>query len=226
VRPPLSQAVRVKLCGITREEDVRAAVAAGADAVGFVFAASSPRRVTAESASRLADLLPPFVAAVGVFAGDTAAQVREIAKAASIHVVQVHGDGVARELLADPRGLRVIPAVRLASAADASDLASRFPGAPAILCDSAARSDREGGSGVAFPWEWIERGENAAAGKGVATPIVLAGGLTPENVAEAVRRVRPHAVDVSTGVETAPGVKDARLMAAFVAAAKGALRPE
>lgn len=208
--------VRVKICGITRDEDARAAAAAGADAVGFVFAATSPRRVTAETARRLAALLPPFVTAVGVFAGEPASRVREIAREAALRVVQVHGDDVAREIAAEPRGLAVIAAARLASADDARGLDARFPGAAAILCDSAARTEtgREGGTGVAFPWEWLR-------GVALGSPLVLAGGLTPENVAEAVRVARPYAVDVSTGVESSPGVKDARRVAAFVAAAKG-----
>lgn len=209
---------RVKICGITREEDALAAVAAGADALGFVFAESSPRRVAPETARRLAALLPPTVAAIGVFASAGAERIRAIAREANCRVAQVHGEEAARELLrdADP-SLLVIPAVRLASASDARALPGRFPGAAALLCDSAApaESGREGGTGVAFPWEWL-------AGVALDLPLVLAGGLTPENVALAIRAVRPAAVDVSTGVEAAPGVKDERRVAAFVAAARAA----
>jgi len=211
--------VRVKICGITRAADAHAAAAAGADAIGLVFAASSPRRVAPDAARAIAAALPPFVAAVGVFAGESPERVREIASEAGLSVVQVHGDDAARALAADPRGLRVIAAARLASADDARTLRGRFPGAVAILCDSAGKLGqtpfREGGTGVAFPWEWL-------VGIDVGAPLVLAGGLTPENVAEAARRVRPWAVDVSTGVESAPGVKDAARIAAFVGAVRGA----
>ncbi len=207
-------AVRVKICGITRLEDALAAGAAGADAIGLVFADSSPRRVSTARAREIVAALPPFATAVGVFGRAPAARVREVAREAGLAVVQVHGEEAALELLSRPEGLVVIPAVRIGVAADSERLA-RFAGARAILCDSAARSDREGGTGVPFPWEWLEGVPRPA-------PLVLAGGLTPENVAAAVRRVRPYAVDVSTGVESAPGAKDRSRVAAFVAAAKGA----
>lgn len=196
--------VRVKICGITNLEDALAAVEAGADALGFNFLAAAPeaRRVTPEQAAAISERLPPFVACVGLVSRAEA----DAALASGMHALQVYGDAPA-----GPRAIRVFPV------AEAADLAAIQPHAgriAAALLDARVPG-KLGGTGRTIPWEL------AAQAKRYGVPIILAGGLTPENVADAVRIARPYAVDVSSGVESAPGRKDAGKMKAFVAAAKG-----
>ena len=210
--------VRIKICGITHPDDLADAIAAGADAVGLNFHAPSPRYVSPEQAATLLARLPPFVEPVGVFVRHTLAVAqRHLESLARIRVVQVHG-GPAEVVVASPH--IYVPAFQVR---DSSDLlailaylrechrADAMPGA--ILVDGYAPG-MVGGTGRAAPWDLLE-------GFAPGLPLILAGGLTPDNVAEAVRIVRPFAVDVAGGVESSPGRKDRGKVRAFVQAARG-----
>lgn len=201
--------VKVKICGITTSEDALHAAACGADAVGLVFYAKSPRCVRPERAREIVAALPPFVAAVGLFVNEAPARIREIAGFCALDAIQLHGDEAPQECFLPP--YRVIKALRVRDAASLDGL-DRWPVA-ALLLD-AWSTDSYGGTGQSFDWSLASR----AAGR----PFILAGGLTPENVAAAVRSVRPYAVDVSSGVEAAPGRKDPAKVEAFIQAAKTA----
>lgn len=203
--------LRVKICGITRPEDALVAAEAGADAIGLVFA-PSPRRVTLEQAALILRVLPPLVTPVALFVDEAPEQIEFHCRTLGIRTVQLHGDEppeVAHRL----EGLCLIKAFRIETVADLAALKG-YP-AEAYLLDSRVAGQR-GGTGVAFDWTLAERAGHY--GK-----IILAGGLTPDNVAEAVRRVRPYAVDTSSGVESEPGKKDPAKVRDFVDAAKSAL---
>jgi len=203
----------VKLCGLRRPEDVRAAVAAGADAVGFNLWPGSKRFVAPADAAALVALLPPHVAAVAVLVNPTRDELLAAVAASGVHAVQLHGD----EPAALVEGLPVpfLKALRVSAAADL-DAAPAWiaAGAAALLLD--APSAGFGGAGVPFDWSLAR----AAVERGLR--FALAGGLEPGNVAAAVRAVRPWAVDVASGIEAAPGMKDPARMAAFVAAVRSA----
>lgn len=201
---------RIKICGLTREEDVDAAVAAGADAIGFVFYPPSPRYVTPQRAAELVSRLPPFVSAVGLFVNAAPQEIEATLAAVPLHVLQFHGD----ESEADCRRFHrpYLKAARVTPEMDLVQYAARYPSAQAILLD--AFVDGYGGGGKTFDWSLIPQE--------LAGVIVLSGGLDAANVGEAVRRVRPAAVDVSSGVEAAKGIKDAARIAAFVAAVRAA----
>ncbi len=189
---------RVKVCGITRPEDAMAGVEEGVDALGFVFYAKSPRYITPEKAKSIITLLPPFVVAVGVFVNETASRIHRIIRACGIHAVQLHGEESAEFC----QGLetKVIKAFRVNSAAhDLSPTLAEYA-VDAILLDAYV-GDIPGGTGKTFPWE------KAAEVKGHG-PLILAGGLTPDNVGDAISCVHPYAVDVSSGVEVRLGCKD------------------
>ena len=199
---------RVKICGITRLEDALAAVAGGADALGFMFYEPSPRFIRPEAAAQIIRQLPPFVARVGVFVNADEAAVRQAVAASGIDTLQFHGDEppefCARFALTTYKAFRL---------RDPSSLENcrRYPNM-AWLLDSYVPG-QHGGTGATFNWDL------AVEAKKLNPHIILAGGLTPENAAEAVRRVDPYALDVSSGVESAPGHKDAGRVRAFIAAA-------
>jgi phosphoribosylanthranilate isomerase len=203
--------VKVKICGLTNVEDALAAVAAGADFLGFVLWERSPRHVTVESAREIARQLPPGTARVGVFVDATIEQVMLSLRVCDFSGLQFHG----QETPAYCRqfGVMTTKAFRIRDAASLSAL-SAFD-TDAFLLDSQVEG-RPGGTGETFDWTL------AAQAKKFDKPIFLAGGLTPQNVAAAVRAVRPFAVDVSTGVEVSPGKKDHQKMRDFVAAARAA----
>lgn len=204
--------VKVKICGITDPEDALAAVAAGADALGFVFYRESPRHIFPEEAARIIGLLPPFVQAVGLFVNEEPATVNQIADLCRIDLVQVHGDEPA-----DYCGLirrRVLKAFRIRALTCLEPLDAYHTAG--FLLDAYSPSCY-GGSGTTFNWEIAREAVNRHQ------RIVLAGGLTPDNVAEAVRQVQPWGVDVSSGVERAPGRKDHQKVREFIRAAKEAL---
>lgn len=201
--------VRVKICGITRLEDALAAVRLGADALGFNFWPKSKRYCAPEVAAGIVSRLPPFVAAVGVFVNPSRAELKRVVARTGIGVVQLHGDEPPELLAAVPRP--VIKAIRVESADSLAEL-ERFPAA-AFLLDTPTAGF--GGSGKTFDWRLIR-------GAGKKAPILLAGGLTPANVAGAVKQVKPYGVDVASGVESAPGLKDVRKMRRFITAAKEA----
>lgn len=201
----------VKICGVTSEEDALLAVAMGADAVGFVFA-PSPRQIAPQKAADIAKRLPTEIVTVGVFRDETRQRVVDTIHHTRLRAVQLHG----RETPGDSHWIRQrVPLVIKAFAGGdpALDTADDY-GADAILIDSATP-----GSGDVFDWSLAEGAPSNRR-------VILAGGLTPANVADAVRVVRPWGVDVASGVESAPGRKDATKMRAFVAAAKGAEPPE
>jgi phosphoribosylanthranilate isomerase len=204
---------RVKICGITRQEDSELAASLGASAVGFVFWPRSPRFVEPSRARDIVRLLPPFVTAVGVFVDQPAGHVKDVASVVGLGAVQLHGNedlGFCRAI-----GRRMIKA---ASVEQAVALAGFWPEDVTLLLD-AMDADRKGGTGRTIDWA----GAALLASRRL---VILAGGLTPENVGDAIRRVRPFAVDVSSGVESSPGVKDEARMRAFfaaVAATEGAL---
>ena len=196
---------RVKICGLTRPEDVDAAVAAGVDAVGLVFHPASPRAVTAEQAAILCERLPPFVAAVGLFVDATESQIRAVLDRVPLDLLQFHGDEPPGDC--GRFGRRWIKALRMRPGLDLVAQARTYRGAAGLLLD-AFDPVLAGGTGRTFDWGRIP--------PHLELPIVLAGGLRPDNVAEAIRRVRPFAVDVSGGVESAKGIKDPVKISAFL----------
>jgi phosphoribosylanthranilate isomerase len=196
---------RVKICGITREEDAKAAVAAGCDAIGLVFYRPSPRYVSPEQAARIVAGLPPFVSAVGLFVNADTDEIRKIRQQVGLDLLQFHGDESPEEC--ECHGMPYMKAVRVKPNTNLLQYAERFKHARALLLD-AFMEGVPGGTGQVFDWSIIPRA--------FPKPIVLAGGLTAENVAEAIRQVRPYAVDVSGGVELNKGIKDAARIAAFM----------
>lgn len=203
-------APRIKICGLTRVEDVQHAVHAGADAIGLVFYPPSPRYVDLPTAVRLARAVPPFVSIVGLFVNADPLTVRATLAAVPIHLLQLHGDE--DEAYCRQFDRPYIKAARVRPGMDLLQYAAAFPGAQAILLD--AFVDGYGGGGRVFDWSLVP----PALGR----PLILSGGLDAENVAAAVRRLRPEAVDVSSGVEASKGIKDVGKMRAFVAAVRAA----
>lgn len=203
---------RVKICGITDPEDALAAVAAGVDALGFVFYRESPRHIFPEEAARIIAQLPPFVQAVGLFVNEKPATVNEIADLCRLDLVQLHGDEPADYCPLIRR--RVLKAFRVRSLTCLEPMAAYHTAG--FLLDAYSPSCY-GGSGTTFNWEIARETVNRHQ------RIVLAGGLTPDNVAAAVRQVRPWGVDVSSGVESSPGKKDHQKVREFIRAAKEAL---
>lgn len=204
----MSGLFRVKICGITNTEDADHAVECGADALGFVFFAESPRCVTPEQACRIIETLPGEVTTVGLFVNEAAETITKTIDAAGIDLVQLHGDEspeFCREL-----GHPHIKALRVRDTASLADW-GQYPSA-AILLD-AWHPEKFGGTGNRCDWA-------LAADLAARTTIVLAGGLSPDNIADAVTIVKPYAVDVSSGVELKPGKKDPEKVAAFIARAR------
>ena len=196
--------IRVKICGNVTLKDTMAAVEAGADAVGFVFHARSPRVVSPKAVAVIVSHLPPFVTPVGVFVNEKPDVVRQIASDCGIHLVQLHGEE-SPQYCAELK-LSVLKGIRVCSRGDLSMLS--LYRVKAILLDAYVEGV-VGGTGTTFDWALAV--EAKAWG-----PIILAGGLTPDNVVEAISRVQPYGVDVSSGVEAAPGVKDHAKVRAFV----------
>lgn len=188
---------RIKICGVTRPDDARAAAAAGADAVGLVFYPGSDRALDLEAAAAVVAALPPFVATVGLFLDADAERVRSVLERMALDLLQFHGSEAAE--FCSGFGRPYIKAAAMASGEDPADLAAAHPRARGILADSHPAGG-SGGTGRPFSWDRLPRERGYR--------LILAGGLTPDNVAQAVRQVRPDAVDVSSGVEEARGVKD------------------
>ena len=204
-------AVRVKICGITRLQDLHAACDAGADALGFVFYEKSPRHLAIDSAAMLVRALPPFVQSVGLFVNAEPAFIERVLRAVPLDLLQFHGDETPADCMR--YGRPWIKAVRVNRDTDLLECAADFEAARGLLLDAYV-AGVPGGTGERFDWSLIP--------PRLSRPIVLSGGLTPDNVAEAVRRVRPWAVDVSSGVEAEKGIKDAHKIARFIAKAKEA----
>jgi phosphoribosylanthranilate isomerase len=199
--------LKVKICGITRTEDARAAAAAGADAIGLVFHQPSPRAVTTVTARQIVSALPPWMAKVGVFVNANPADVRRAVETVGLTAIQLHGE----ETLEYIEYLNLsIPVIKAIAVRDGWERRLAYYANLPVLLDS-ARPDAAGGTGEAWDYARFDRELRPSW-------FVLAGGLNPENVAGAVERLQPDAVDVSTGVESSPGVKDAAKMAAFMSA--------
>jgi len=203
---------RVKICGLTRGRDVRAAVSCGVDALGFVFAAGSKRVIVPQKARELVQLVPAFVARVGLFLDQDAAQVGRILEQVPLSLLQFHGGEDAA--YCRQFGLPYIKAVSMSSGHAAKQAEGKFPDAAALLIDSHAPGGL-GGTGRVLDWRRIGQ-----AGVQTGRPLILAGGLTPDNVRAAIRLVKPWAVDVSSGVEEAPGIKNVEAMRRFIEQAK------
>jgi phosphoribosylanthranilate isomerase len=213
----MSARTRIKICGLTREADVAAAVDAGADAVGFVLYPKSPRHISLDRAAALARTLPPFVSPVLLFVNAARADVEAAAAAIPHALLQFHGDESAADC--DAAARPYLRAVRMAPGIDLLNFAHRFPNAQALLLDAAV--DGYGGGGKVFDWSLITQDLLADA----PFRLVLSGGLNPANVIDGVLRIRPLAVDVSSGVESATGnkgIKDAALIRRFCEAVREA----
>ncbi len=203
--------VRVKICGITNLEDALSAVDSGADALGFVFYKKSPRYITPEKARSIIALTPSFTTTIGVFANDSQQQVQEIIALTGIDVIQLHGDETP-DMCQYSR--RVVKAIRVKTLQSLEPLKQYQDSITAFLLDTYT-PEGLGGTGQIFNWDI------AVEAKQFGT-IILAGGLTPNNVANAVKRVRPYGVDVSSGVEAKKGKKDHKKMKRFIEQAKSA----
>ncbi len=196
---------RIKICGMTREADALYAAALGVDALGFVFA-ESPRRVTPETVQRINRAIPPFVSTVGVFVDAEPALVRQIATACRLDWVQLHGsespDYCSR------LGLNVLKALRVKDRQSIESLATYAGCVKGFVLDTYVRG-QQGGTGKTFDWSLAQEANQFG-------PVIVAGGLTPEDVGKAIEVVKPYGVDVSSGVESAPGIKDHDKMRRFV----------
>jgi phosphoribosylanthranilate isomerase len=196
---------RVKICGITRVQDAQAAARSGADAIGLVFYERSPRHVIISQAKRLAEALPPFVTIVGLFVNSEAVFVREVLSGVALDLLQFHGDE-SPEYCAQ-FSMPYLKAIRVKAGVDLLQCASDFRSAKGLLLDAHVEGV-PGGTGTAFDWALIP--------KQLPLPVILSGGLDAQNVAAAIKQVRPYAVDVSSGVEASKGIKDAAKIAAFI----------
>lgn len=196
---------RVKFCGIMRREDAIQAVRLGADAIGLVFYPESPRAVSPQQAYQIVRGLPPFVTVVGLFVNAASHYLQQILNRVPIDILQFHGEESPEDC--SHYGRAYIKAIRMAEGVDLPSLARAYESASALLLDT-YQAGVPGGTGRAFDWKRVPKNFSKA--------VILAGGLTPENIAQAVMQVRPYAVDVSGGVERSKGVKDAAKMVAFM----------
>jgi phosphoribosylanthranilate isomerase len=196
---------RVKICGITRVKDAVSVVNAGADAIGLVFYAQSPRFVTIAQAQKIIAAIPPFVSVVGLFVNASKAEIEEILSKLRLDILQFHGD----ETPSDCEQIKMpyYKAIRVKADTNLLQYAAKFNSAKALLLDAFSETTM-GGTGQTFDWNLIPAN--------LPKPIILAGGLTAKNVDQAIKQVRPYAVDVSGGVESAKGIKDAAKIAAFM----------
>lgn len=205
--------VKVKVCGITSLSDAMAAAILGADALGFIFYKKSPRFIEPERARKIISNLPPMVKTVGVFVDEQPENIKEIGKICGLDLFQLHGEEspeFCKSLM--PRSLK---AIRIRDKARDEEIHAYKGSVRGILLDTWSK-DAKGGTGQTFNWE-IARD----IVKGFEVPVILAGGLNPENIKDAIKKVKPYGVDVSSGVEKAPGVKDQRLLEEFFMALKG-----
>lgn len=201
--------VRVKVCGITRSEDAQAAVQSGADAIGFVFWANSARYIDPQSAARIAATIPAFVCTVGVYVDPDAAWVEETAHIAKLNLLQFHGDEPPE--FCDQFAQPYIKAIRVKQGTDLLQYAKRYHTAKGLLLDTFT-AGMPGGTGHTFDWDLIPQH--------LPLPLILSGGLNPENVESAIQQTQPWAVDVSSGVEVAKGFKDKNKIIAFMQGVK------
>ena len=196
---------RIKICGITQRDHAKLATDEGADAIGLVFYPESPRYLSIRDAAAIAETLPPFVMAVGLFVNAAERDIRAVLDAVDLDLLQFHGDETAE--FCARFGKPYMRAVRMGEGVDLVEYADRFSRAKALLLDAHVPG-QPGGTGRTFDWSGIPRE--------LRVPLVLSGGLTSENVGRAIREVRPWAVDVSSGVESGRGVKDPRKIVEFI----------
>ena len=201
------QRTRVKICGITRVEDAISAVNAGADAIGLVFYAPSPRALTITQAQQIVAAMPPFVSVVGLFVNALQTEIESVLSEVRLDILQYHGDESPSDC--QQINLPYYKAIRVKSDTNLLQYEAEFKSAKALLLDTFSEA-AVGGTGQVFDWSLIP--------KNLTKPVILAGGLTAENVAAAIQQVRPYAVDVSGGVEANKGIKDAMKIAAFMQA--------
>ena len=202
---------RIKFCGMTKQQDVLRAIDLGVDALGFVFVSDSPRCLTLEQAQRLIKKVPPFVVTVGLFMQSNKNYIEEVLNAIRLDLLQFHGDEDEEFCAQFQRPY--LKAVPMASISSVADYCEKFPSATGFILDSHALS-KMGGSGEVFEWSKIPKSLNK--------PVILAGGLSANNVADAIRAVQPYAVDVSSGIEASKGVKDLVKMEHFIKEVKSA----
>lgn len=202
-----SMRTRIKICGITRPDDALAAAALGADAIGLVFYAKSPRAVSISQAQLICKVLPPFVTTVALFVDAEPAEIQAVVDTLPIDVLQFHGQE--DEFACLGYGRPYIKAVRMHDDVQLADVLTLYDSAQAILVDAYSAA-AAGGTGEVFDWSRVPNGLD--------TPIILAGGLAAENVSEAIITVNPYAVDVSSGVEADKGIKDTAKLKAFISA--------
>ena len=198
---------RVKICGITRVEDAVSAVSAGADAIGLVFYAPSPRAVSIAQAQQIVAAMPPFVSVVGLFVNAPQTEIESVLSKVRLDILQYHGDETAHDC--EQINLPYYKAIRVKADTNLLQYEAEFKSAKALLLDTFSEA-AVGGTGQVFDWKLIP--------KNMTKPVILAGGLTAENMADAIQQVRPYAVDVSGGVEATKGIKDAAKIAAFMQA--------
>lgn len=196
---------RIKICGVTREQDVLAVAGNGADALGLVFYEKSPRHVAVQQAVQLAHSVPPFLTIVGLFVNPTVDYVREVLAKVPLDVLQFHGEETPE--FCGQFGKHYLKAIRVRVGVDLVQCAAAYKAAQGLLLDAFVEGT-QGGTGESFDWSLIPQD--------LPLPVILSGGLHAGNVAEAIRQVRPYAVDVSSGVEAAKGIKDAAKIAAFI----------
>ena len=201
------QRTRVKICGITRVEDAVSAVNAGADAIGLVFYAPSPRAVSIAQAQQIVAAIPPFVSVVGLFVNAPQTEIESVLSKVRLDIVQFHGDETAHDC--EQINLPYYKAIRVKADTNLLQYEAEFKSAKALLLDTYSEA-AVGGTGQVFDWSLIP--------KNLTKPVILAGGLRAENVASAIQQVRPYAVDVSGGVEASKGIKDTMKIAAFMQA--------
>lgn len=200
---------RIKICGITREQDIHAVANSGADALGLVFYEKSPRHVGVDQAAKLAHAVPPFVTVVGLFVNPSVDYVREVLAKVPLDVLQFHGEEPPE--FCGQFGRPYLKAIRVKPGVDLVQCAASYRTAQSLLLDAYVEGT-QGGTGESFDWALIPQK--------LPLPVILSGGLHAGNVAEAIRQVRPYAVDVSSGVEASKGIKDAAKIAAFVSEVK------
>jgi len=202
---PHPNMTRIKICGLTRVQDVRLVVEHGADAIGMVFYAHSPRNVSVPQAAQLVAATPPFITTVGLFVNPFVEEVREVLRHIPLSVLQFHGEEDAA--FCAQFGLPYLKVIRVKPGVDLLQCAAIYSGAQGLLLDTFVEGIH-GGTGQSFDWDLIPRN--------LRLPVILSGGLHAENVAQAIQKVRPYAVDISSGVEISKGIKDAAKVAAFI----------
>lgn len=205
------------MCGTTRPEDANCAVKLGIDALGFIFVRKSPRYINADRASRLISGLPPFITRVGVFVDDTFDSIKSIVRVAGLTQLQLHGNETPQfccELKNWNASLSICKAFSIGKGKDTPAIAHYTDSVDSILLDTYVKG-REGGTGKTFDWSCVDQ-------LSITQPLILAGGLNPDNIEEAIRTVKPYAVDINSGVEDEPGIKNHQLLEKLVSIVRGA----